>query len=492
MVGLVVSTWGVVTAAIQVPESGVLGLPSGGVIQSVLPGGPAWRSGVRPGQLVVELSPGSTEMDWVLHTREQSVDYFLPIRSATAELRGTLPLVLAALLGSLIATAAAFRWPRAAAAGASIAGAIASIPLMLGGNTVISSIGGLTMLAMPLAWLVALELGARARWVAVAVVSAVALAWLAARFAVPAAYDPIDKLRIALAIGGGVAVVGRSLSRRAIHAAVGPIDAPMALDLLGFALAAGLAISLWLVIAAPPVVIAAGLVLAGLVYGRSRRSLAGVVDRVLFGERMERASVAAIEAERGRLARDIHDEPLQELSGVIRRLEMNPAAAGETSSLRGIATHLRAVATDLQPPVLEDLGLGAAIEFLAQRANAGASDVRVHVTLDDRTGIGRDSRPPSDVEIALYRITQEAVSNAQHHSQGTQIDVAGELRTSRVELTIRDNGVGLSDAAVGEAQRRGRLGMASMRQRAGTIGADFEVATSAPHGTAVIVKWRGR
>lgn len=490
MLGLAVATWAVMTAAMEVPEAGVdFEAPSGQVL-SVLPGGPGWHSGIREGHSVVEINAGETQLDWVLHARGSGVDYYLTIRGATAELRGTLPLALAALLLALIGAAAVSRRPRAAAAAASLAGAAGSIPLMLGGNPVISSIGGLLMFGLPLACLVALRLRAGRQRVSVVIVGLlVALAWLTARFALPAAYDPTDTGRIAMSLAAVAAILGLSLDRRTLRAAAGSVDGPLALDLLGFALAAGLAISLWLVVGVSPVVVTAVLVPLAAVYVRSRRPVIRLLDRLLFGERLERASVAAIEAERGRLAREIHDEPLQELSGVIRRLETNPAVAGEATALRDVAAHLRAVATDLRPPVLEDLGLGPAIAFLVQQANANGSGVRAQATLDDRTGIARSARLPRDVELAFFRIVQEAIGNAQRHSRGTRVEVTGGLTPEQVHLTIRDDGVGLTERAAQDGQRRGRLGMASMRERAASIGAELGVGSASPLGTAVTVSW---
>jgi signal transduction histidine kinase len=490
VLGLTVATWGAVTAGFGIPEPGIPGDTAGGIIRSVLPGGQAWHSGIREGQAVIEINAGETQLDWVLHTRGSGADYYLTIRGATAELRGTLSLALAALLLALVGAAAVARRPRAAAAAASLAGAAGSVPLMLGGNPVISSIGGLLMFGLPVAWLVALGIRARGRRVSVVIVGlAVAFAWLTARITLPAAYDPTDTGRVAMSMTAVAAMVGLSLDRRTVGAVIGSVDAPMALDLLGFALAAGLAISLWLVVGVPPVVVAAVLVPVAAVYVRSRRPVIRLLDRLLFGERLERASVAAIEAERGRLARDIHDEPLQELSGVIRRLETNPAVSGEATALRDVAAHLRAVATDLRPPVLEDLGLGPAIAFLAQQANANGSDVRVKVTLDDWTGIARSARLPRDVELVFFRIAQEAIGNAQRHSRGTLVEVTGGLTPEQAHLTIRDDGVGLTERAAQDGRRRGRLGMASMRERAASIGAEFGVGSASPLGTAVTVSW---
>ncbi len=109
------------TAVLGIPQPGVLGDPAGGLIRSVSPGGQAWRSGIREGQSVIEVNAGETPLDWVLHTRSSGADYYLTMRGATAELRGTIPLAMIALLVALVAAAAASRRPRAAAATASLA-----------------------------------------------------------------------------------------------------------------------------------------------------------------------------------------------------------------------------------------------------------------------------------------------------------------------------------------------------------------------------------
>lgn len=487
--GLGVAIWGAATAALDVPEAGVDFPAPGGVVSSVLPGTPGWYSGIRAGQVVVELSPGPTELDWVLHTRDPSTDQYLAIRGITAELRAMLPRSLGALLVALLAAAAALRWPRPASGVAVMAGMVGAIPLMFQGNPLVSSFGGLAMLGLPAVWLGLLGPQSwRRRLLAVGGALVVGGAWLAGRFAAPAAWEPAESARAACSVAAAVATVGLSIDRRRAHAAIESFGAPTALDLVGVALAVGLAVSLWVIADASVAVVGLTAVLVGAVYLRFRRPLVAALDRLFYGDVRERASLDAIEAERGRLARDIHDEPLQELSGVISRLESTSEAA-EAGVLRDVATHLRAVATDLHPPALEDLGLGPAIAFLVQGANANGSSVRVTVGLDDRTGIGRVARLPPVVELALYRILQEAIGNAQRHSGGSRVEVSGVLAPDLARLTVRDDGVGLDEGALRDARRRGRLGMDSMRQRAAAIGADFDVAAAAPHGTAVTVRW---
>jgi len=175
---------------------------------------------------------------------------------------------------------------------------------------------------------------------------------------------------------------------------------------------------------------------------------------------------------------------------VIRRLGANPEASSEATTLREVASHLRAVATDLQPPVLQDLGLGPAIAFLVQQANANGAGVRVEAAVNDHTAIAKAARLLPHVELALFRMVQEAISNARVHSGQTIVEVSGELTPDRAELVVRDDGVGIDRKAIRVSPRRGRLGLTSMRQRAEPIGAELDVAAAAPHGTTVRIRWR--
>jgi signal transduction histidine kinase len=490
VIGLGVAIWGATTAALDVPEAGVAADPPGGVIHDVLPGTPGWYSGIRPGQTVVDIAAGPTELDWVLHSRGPVVEYYLAIRGVTAELRAMLPLALGGLLLTLFAVAAANRWPRAAAAIAVLGGMVGARPLVFDGHPLVSSFGGLVMLALPVACLTSVGLrGGRRRGLAIFAALVVGAAWLGARFVAPAAWEPAETVRAAasLVAAGTMAWVG--VDRRVAGSAIESLGAPTALDLAGLAVVVGLAVPLWVVADASAAVIGLAVAATTLAYVRFRRPLVGGLDKLLFGEVRVRSSLDAIEAERGRIARDIHDEPLQELSGVISRLESKPESAAEAGALRDVAAHLRAVATDLQSPVLEDLGLGPAIAFLAQGANANVSSVRVGVGLDDQTGVTRSDRLPAEVELALYRILQEAIGNAQRHSGGSRVEVTGTLAPGFARLTISDDGVGLGEGSVHDARRRGRLGMDSMRRRAAAIGATLEITAAAPRGTAVTVRW---
>jgi two-component system NarL family sensor kinase len=152
-----------------------------------------------------------------------------------------------------------------------------------------------------------------------------------------------------------------------------------------------------------------------------------------------------------------------------------------------IADELRSVATELRPPVLDDLGLAAAIEFVAEKETSGA--LAIDVELQDLSGLTAATRPPSGVELAVFRIAQEAISNAVRHAHAGTVRVTGTVGPDRIDLEIVDDGQGLNEGEARSAARRGRLGLASMRRRAEAIDADLSVVGSST-GTIVRVRWQ--
>ena len=172
---------------------------------------------------------------------------------------------------------------------------------------------------------------------------------------------------------------------------------------------------------------------------------------------------------------------------MIRRLEILPGTEAESEDLRALAGHLRNVATELRPPVLDDLGLPAALEYLAEEASTAALPVTAEVV--DDTGFGVDRRPPTDVELAMFRIASEAVGNAVRHSGGSNVRVRAAVAPDRVELEVSDDGAGLATEAARDASKRKRLGLASMRRRAEAIDAELSIDGS-KRGTTVRVAWQ--
>jgi signal transduction histidine kinase len=230
--------------------------------------------------------------------------------------------------------------------------------------------------------------------------------------------------------------------------------------------------------------------IAALVH-RSRSVVVVAFDQLVGAPARERAALAGAEEEKARIARRIHDEPLQTLSGVIRRLEVQPVTPDDIEALRETARHLREVATDLKPPVLEDLGLGPAISHLVDNANVH-NPTPIELELADAADHTPASRLPSEVEVALYRIVQEALNNAETHSRATRIRVTARLSRDAAEVEVLDDGVGIGEREARQAGPDGHFGVSGMRHRAGSIGARLRIGEILPQGTRVAAFWPGR
>jgi signal transduction histidine kinase len=193
-------------------------------------------------------------------------------------------------------------------------------------------------------------------------------------------------------------------------------------------------------------------------------------------------AVAAAETERARLAADLHDDALQQLTMLVRTLDEsgNTDAANEA---REVATKLRSVVGDLRLPILDDLGAGAALEWLVERVEPLAGGP-VKLERSDAT------RPPANVELAVFRVAQEALTNAIKHGK-TPIAVRYDVRSDgRVSLAIDDNGPGIGSDAAEEAPGAGHFGLLNMHQRAEQIGALLDVRRWPAGGTRVALEWR--
>jgi signal transduction histidine kinase len=193
-------------------------------------------------------------------------------------------------------------------------------------------------------------------------------------------------------------------------------------------------------------------------------------------------AVAAAETERARLAADLHDDALQQLTMLVRTLDEG-GHAKEAAEAREIATKLRSVVGDLRLPILDDLGAGAALEWLVERVEPLAGGP-VKLERSDET------RPPANVELAVFRVAQEALTNAIKHGR-PPIAVRYDVRTDgRVTLAIDDAGEGIGSDAAEEAPQAGHFGLVNMQQRAEQIGALLDVRRWPAGGTRVALEWR--
>ena len=207
-------------------------------------------------------------------------------------------------------------------------------------------------------------------------------------------------------------------------------------------------------------------------------------------ERLEaerrRASSAALEAqeeERARVARDLHDEVNQSLTGLLLRLEAvrehaTPELAAELAEVRAVANRameeLLTLARQLRPTALDDLGLKAA---LASHVTEIRRQSGIATSFESPDGIGE---LPADVQIVVYRVAQEALSNAIRHSGAEHLRVRLARDANGIELRVDDDGRGFTFD-----QASSGLGLAGMRERALLVGADLRVTSRPTQGTSV-------
>ena len=218
------------------------------------------------------------------------------------------------------------------------------------------------------------------------------------------------------------------------------------------------------------------------------------IQRSLLFE-ANRRLVEAREDERLRIAQDLHDGPVQDLSLVNLWLAtIRPGAApGEgkdvaelQNEVLGVVREIRTIAEDLRPPTLGPFGLASALGAYAERFETLYAPVRARLDLDSD-----GQMLPERVRLALFRIAQEAMTNAAKHGRPAEVHVTLRLDDARVLLEVADDGDGY---AIPEAQDdlspAGHYGLLGMRERAGAMGARFHVESALGRGTKVCVEAR--
>jgi signal transduction histidine kinase len=208
-----------------------------------------------------------------------------------------------------------------------------------------------------------------------------------------------------------------------------------------------------------------------------------------------RATVAAADAERARWARELHDETLQTLGGLHVLLE-GAAAEGTEAQLRDAVrvacervtdelAGLRALIAELRPAALDELGLGPALSGLARRVAGGQGlEVLADVELNG-------TRLAPDLETAVYRVAQEALSNVAKHARAEHVELRVTTDDDSIALAIRDDGDGFDVVAARGAATdlAPGFGLAGMRERVLLAGGALDIA-SAPGGGGTTVRAR--
>ena len=203
----------------------------------------------------------------------------------------------------------------------------------------------------------------------------------------------------------------------------------------------------------------------------------------------------AQEEERKRIARELHDDTAQALFGISRHIDnfvrsdatlstqqivfLQETRQRITDALQGI----RQFSQDLRPSVIDDLGLLPAVQWLVKQME---EEHRIKTRL---TVLGKERRLSPEVELILFRITQEALSNIYKHAQASQAEVTIDFKEAELHLTVSDNGEGFQlPRTVSDLSRSGKLGFIGMQERVSLLNGKITVRSERGKGTTVTVK----
>lgn len=215
-------------------------------------------------------------------------------------------------------------------------------------------------------------------------------------------------------------------------------------------------------------------------------------DRDQDRTRLLRRTNAAIEAERNRIARDLHDGPVQGISAaslsveavllMLRTGDIEQGVAVLTKVRRELSEetdNLRRLMADLRPPVLEERGLFPALQEMLARFGR---EFGMRTSFRSRALVD----VPADLETLAYRVVQEALWNAGKHSKGTCVDVSVEAVAGQLRIEVVDDGLGFDPNRARDFLRVGRVGLASMRERTELANGTFAVRSTPGSGTVVV------
>jgi signal transduction histidine kinase len=217
-----------------------------------------------------------------------------------------------------------------------------------------------------------------------------------------------------------------------------------------------------------------------------------VTARSVTREQM-RAREAATEDERRRWARELHDETLQGLGALRLALatahraddpaRWRTAIADTIAALDIEITSVRGIIADVRPASLDELGIAAALEALADRMRARGIAVDLGIDLDTASG----ERHPKELETALYRIAQEAISNAIKHASTDRVAVKVHVDDGHITMRVRDHGRGFDPAASTTG-----FGLLGMRERVEALDGTLTLESAPGEGATVTARLPAR
>jgi signal transduction histidine kinase len=219
----------------------------------------------------------------------------------------------------------------------------------------------------------------------------------------------------------------------------------------------------------------------------SRETLAQAQRQLLYSR----------EEERARLARDLHDGPIQDLVGLNMQLGLllssaAPALSESLASMRlqvrALLSDLRHVCAELRPPMLDTMGLGAALRVLGGEWSS-QTGLPVHLDLPPDVTL---RTLPGQVAVNLYRLAQEALANVARHAAAHSVGIQLEWVDGSLILTICDDGRGFAvPATFLNLAAQGHFGLLGMQERIGLIGGECTIDSATGQGTSVRAVWRG-
>lgn len=218
--------------------------------------------------------------------------------------------------------------------------------------------------------------------------------------------------------------------------------------------------------------------------------LAALQDKEQMRDILLAKLITAQEDERKRISRELHDETSQALTSLLVAMRLladdtrDPAAQQVIQGIRDmtvkILTDLRNLAVELRPPVLDDLGLTAAIQKYLDQYPARYG-IRTELTVD----LG-ECQPDNQTALTLYRIMQECLTNIARHSAASLAQISLSAEDGRLKLQISDNGRGIRPEDLEKARSENRIGMYGMQERAELLGGTFGM-TSDKTGTTITI-----
>jgi signal transduction histidine kinase len=202
------------------------------------------------------------------------------------------------------------------------------------------------------------------------------------------------------------------------------------------------------------------------------------------------------EEERQRLSHELHDGTLQDLLSLSQRIELcsnelerNPLQAQHRLNelhrlLEQTIDDVRRISHALRPPILEDLGLPVAVEALCQDLKQEKPDLQCEYSL-----IGKPERLPPDLELAIYRVVQEALVNIRKHAQeATLVQVELKFDETEIQTVIKNNGSVFNNQDIRTFVRSGHLGLAGMYERARLFGGSVDILSDQDKFTVITLR----